>query len=526
MITIGAAGHAIPMFELAKAMKNHNVTFITEQHTRTYINFDSYSNRSSFRIIYTNDSADASIDEKKTEKDIAEYFITHSIPDSVLYMIPAICKSTRALMTKSIHLLMLERYDVIIGTSLIIGTPALCKQAQTSCVTLMAENSLNMFDINLPNSNSLLSSKQLTEFKYRIYNFAFTLRLIIPLLTKVLKAYYALFQSLPQVAGSFYETFTLRNLLSAKSKCLELFSLPPTLYPPSHSHHYTKYLGGFIDESSIEYMDNDLTRWIQSKSTNSIVYVAFGSISIIEQDRTRNLIYGLVEFLLQTDTTSVLLAFRHKNYDNYQIVLNEMKNDEYRRILTDNQRVKVDNSFLQQKWVLQQKSVNLFISHCGMGSIVEGFYFEKPILCLPLCTDQFPNAIAIDHSGVGLSLFEPPSLLKSFLNPLEYHDYKFSADSVTTKLLTMWRNISYEKTARIMSLEMKHAGGVKRAVEEIELLVHLDGNLDRYATFQNTLPFYQRYMLDLAFVCIVLPLLIVFYLCVKCCKRNRKDKKD
>jgi hypothetical protein len=273
-------------------------------------------------------------------------------------------------------------------------------------------------------------------------------------------------------------------------------------------------------------MDNDLTRWIQSKSTNSIVYVAFGSISILEQDRVRNLIYGLVEFLLQTDTTSVLLAFRHKNYDNYQIVLNEMKNDEYRRILTDNQRVKVDNSFLQQKWVLQQKSVNLFISHCGMGSIVEGFYFEKPILCLPLCTDQFPNAIAIDHSGVGLSLFEPPSLLKSFLNPLEYHDYKFSADSVTTKLLTMWRNISYEKTARIMSLEMKHAGGVKRAVEEIELLVHLDGNLDRYATFQNTLPFYQRYMLDLAFVCIVLPLLIVFYLCVKCCKRNRKDKKD
>ncbi|CAF0903104.1 unnamed protein product [Didymodactylos carnosus] len=30
MISIGAAGHVIPMFELAKAMKNHNVTFITE----------------------------------------------------------------------------------------------------------------------------------------------------------------------------------------------------------------------------------------------------------------------------------------------------------------------------------------------------------------------------------------------------------------------------------------------------------------------------------------------------------------
>ncbi|CAF1264179.1 unnamed protein product [Rotaria sordida] len=192
----------------------------------------------------------------------------------------------------------------------------------------------------------------------------------------------------------------------------------------------------------------------------------------------------------------------------------------------DNQRVKVEHQFVQQKWILQQNSVNLYLSHCGMGSTVEGIYFQKPMLCLPIHTDQFLNSMAIQNSGVGQSLFEPSSLLESFLKPHDYHDYTFLASSVTTKLSTMWRNMTYEQAARLMSLEMKHAGGVKRAIEEIELLVSLNGDLSRYAPFHSTLPFYQRYMLDLVFVFIVLPMTIILYLFVRCCKRGRKKKMD
>jgi UDP:flavonoid glycosyltransferase YjiC (YdhE family) len=52
---------------------------------------------------------------------------------------------------------------------------------------------------------------------------------------------------------------------------------------------------------------------------------------------------------------------------------------------------------------------SLIKSHCGMDSIVEGIYFQKPILYLPIHTDQFLNSIAIENSGVGESLFEPSS---------------------------------------------------------------------------------------------------------------------
>ncbi|CAF4615452.1 unnamed protein product [Rotaria sp. Silwood1] len=176
----------------------------------------------------------------------------------------------------------------------------------------------------------------------------------------------------------------------------------------------------------------------------------------------------------------------------------------------NNQRVKVENQFVQQKWILQQTFVNIFLSHCGMDSTVEGLYFQKPILCLPIQTDQFLNSIAIDNSGVGKSLFTPPCLWQSFLKPHDFHEYTFSAHSVTTKLLTMWRNITYEQAVRIVSLEMKHAGGVRRAVEEMEFLVDLNGDLERYAPFHSTLPFYQRYMLDLVLVYFVLPITIIF----------------
>jgi len=179
----------------------------------------------------------------------------------------------------------------------------------------------------------------------------------------------------------------------------------------------------------------------------------------------QTMINGLVAFLLQAHDASALISFRGVNSATYQILLNEMNNDEYRRVLMDDQRVKIINKFVQQKWILHQKSVSLFISHCGMGSSVERIYFQKPILCIPFHSDQFANAIAIDHSGVGQSLFIQPSPLELFANPYGFHVYTFTVNNVTTKLSILWRNSSYENAVRIMSLEMTHAGGVKRAVE-------------------------------------------------------------
>ncbi|CAF4149438.1 unnamed protein product [Adineta steineri] len=92
--------------------------------------------------------------------------------------------------------------------------------------------------------------------------------------------------------------------------------------------------------------------------------------------------------------------------------------------------------------------------------------------------------------------------------------------------MTLWMNGTHENAVKFMSLEMKYAGGTKRAVEEIEFFVKLNGDLDRFESFQSTLPFYQRYMFDLLLIYIVLPGTILFFMIRRCCPRSTKQKRD
>lgn len=526
LISIGHAGHVIPLFELAKQLKNHNVTFLTQPLAQSFIDFNSYPNTSSFHVIFTNDSSEAFNDDKLKMQKLISYSANNSFFNGLRYTSEIMHDDFYSLLTKTIHILMTNKFDVIIVNSLLKMLNVLGQETNTPCVIQGTESLSSMLDFNLPNSFTLLSREQMTHLKYRIYNVIYTLRIGLIFITKLAPMFYSSVQSYPKIPGPFYDSFSISKLLSTKSRCLELYSIAPTFHIPSYTDHYTKYLGAFIDETTIESKENELTKWVQSKAENSIIYGAFGTSSLIPLARMKNLIDGLAEFLIQTSNSHLLLVFGGRNYPTYQTVLNEMNDQQYLNIFNHNQRVRIENQFVEQKWILQQNSVKLFLSHCGMGSCSEGVYFQKPILCMPFNMDQFINAIAIDHSSIGLSLFEPPSLFQSFLNPSHFHEYKFSSESVTRKLSNIWNNDSYQKMVRIMSLEMKHAGGLKQAVKEIEFLVELEGNLDRYAPFQSTLPFYQRYLLDLIFVFIILPIIIVIYGLKKCCKQRRKVKND
>ncbi|CAF1462062.1 unnamed protein product [Didymodactylos carnosus] len=513
------------MFELAKAMKNHNVTFLTQQTAQVYIDFKPYSS-SSFRVVYSSDSPDALAMEKNNEQQAMSYFSNYSFFDALPYFIPLLGQMIISLLNKTIHILTFERFDVIVADLMIVGVPILCEKANTHCVTLSTSELPSILDFNLPNIFSLVTSKELTQITHRIYNAAFTMRLITKLMQKSASAFYTLFQSLPRIPGPFHDSFTPTNLLFSKSKSLKLVGMPPSFFTSSYSHHYTKYLGVFINETVVDNVDNDLTSWMKSKSRSSIIYGAFGSTSVIPLDRMYNLISGLAAFLLKEGDSSLLLAFRNTNYDTYQTVLKELDNDNFRDLLNNDKRVRIENRFVQQKWILQQNSVKMFLSHCGMGSSLEALYFNKSILCMPFSMEQFANAITIENLGVGESLFVPPSAVQSLISPYDFAKYTFTASRVIGKISALWMNVTYEKAVRLMSLEMKHAGGLKRAVEEIEFFVNLDGDLDRFTPFQSTLSLYQRYMLDLLLVLVVLPGAIITYIILKCYKRRRKEKTE
>ena len=55
--------------------------------------------------------------------------------------------------------------------------------------------------------------------------------------------------------------------------------------------------------------------------------------------------------------------------------------------------------WLPQDEILAHKNLKLFVSHCGLGSIVESKFRGVPILGIPLFADQLSNAVGAVREG-------------------------------------------------------------------------------------------------------------------------------
>jgi UDP:flavonoid glycosyltransferase YjiC (YdhE family) len=114
-----------------------------------------------------------------------------------------------------------------------------------------------------------------------------------------------------------------------------------------------------------------------------VVYIAFGTLATIESWQAKALVEGL------TDTRFRVLWSLPKSQ---QHVLPSLPTS-----------FRIEH-FVPQQAVLSHPAVRAFISHCGMNSINEALYWEKPILALPFFGDQHYNAARIVDLGAALKL--------------------------------------------------------------------------------------------------------------------------
>lgn len=142
--------------------------------------------------------------------------------------------------------------------------------------------------------------------------------------------------------------------------------------------------------------DTECIDWLDGQQKNSVIYVAFGSFTILNQCQFQELAHGL-----ELTRKPFLWVVRP---DQLTVVDDEssINLSDFVKRVGDRGRIV---SWCPQRKVLAHPSIACFISHCGWNSILEGVTSGASFLCWPYFADQFFNQTYIcDIWRVGLRI--------------------------------------------------------------------------------------------------------------------------
>ncbi|KAF8378801.1 hypothetical protein HHK36_030150 [Tetracentron sinense] len=202
----------------------------------------------------------------------------------------------------------------------------------------------------------------------------------------------------PATQLSIYNTI-LRNNKAVKHAdyllCNSFYELEPsvlTLVPN------LKPLGPLLGSSRFAHLwpqDSTCLSWLDQQPPRSVIYIAFGSLTILDKRQFDELALGLelsghrFLWVIRPDLTNGLATGYPDGFE--------------ARVADRGMMI----CWAPQKEVLAHPSVTCFLTHCGWNSTMEGLSMGVPFLCWPYFADQFLNKSYIcDIWKVGLG-FNP-----------------------------------------------------------------------------------------------------------------------
>ncbi|KAG8662379.1 hypothetical protein MANES_01G160600v8 [Manihot esculenta] len=134
--------------------------------------------------------------------------------------------------------------------------------------------------------------------------------------------------------------------------------------------------------------DSSCLKWLDRQPSQSVIYVAFGSLTIFDQSQLQELALGLKL------TSKPFLWVVRPGTSTQELNLNEFEGRHGKIIC-----------WAPQQKVLSHPAIACFVSHCGWNSTIEGVSNGIPFLCWPYFGDQFVNKSYIcDVWKIGLGL--------------------------------------------------------------------------------------------------------------------------
>ncbi|XP_052196131.1 UDP-glycosyltransferase 83A1-like isoform X1 [Diospyros lotus] len=174
-----------------------------------------------------------------------------------------------------------------------------------------------------------------------------------------------------------------------------VFELFPSILPlgPLLANNRLGNSGGYFWQE-----DSTCLEWFDQQEANSVIYIAFGSSTVLDQTQFQELARGLE----QTNRPFLWVVRPNITEETDNAYPKGFKD----RIATRGRMV----CWAPQQKVLGHPSVACFLSHCGWNSTIEGISNGIPFLCWPYFVDQFLNQSYItDVWKVGLNLNQDES---------------------------------------------------------------------------------------------------------------------
>ncbi|ESW11485.1 hypothetical protein PHAVU_008G034000 [Phaseolus vulgaris] len=148
------------------------------------------------------------------------------------------------------------------------------------------------------------------------------------------------------------------------------FSLSPKFLP----------IGPLVENSnrsSFWEEDTACLEWLDQQPAQSVVYVSFGSLAVMDPNQFKELALGLD--LLDKPFIWVVRP-SNDGKENVNAYPDDFHGSKGKIV-----------GWAPQKKILSHPSLACFISHCGWNSTLEGICAGVPFLCSPCTTDQFLN---------------------------------------------------------------------------------------------------------------------------------------
>ncbi|WCJ29740.1 UDP-Glycosyltransferase superfamily protein [Euphorbia peplus] len=134
-------------------------------------------------------------------------------------------------------------------------------------------------------------------------------------------------------------------------------------------------------------------KWLDSKEPNSVVYINFGSTTVITVEQLVELAWGLAN-----SKHNFLWITRPDLIMGDSAVLPP-------EFLTETKERGFIGSWCPQEQVLNHPSTGVFLSHCGWNSIVETISSGIPMICWPFFGEHFVNCRkSCNEWGIGVEL--------------------------------------------------------------------------------------------------------------------------